>query len=312
MQGHHRLLTKSSLAVSPPPPHSFLIYPVRLVFNIHHKLSMPFIVEARTLNAMRPKKHFRGLFPMLAFLPYSILLGILPTLLIPFARADASSPPKEHLVFNEKLLLHETGKPPLARSSEANNDFAILFWLQSSRTPEMEASTWQGLTLNLMVYNRALGLDLPGSAPQISAGITSFLNPLLEYVESLKVGFKRPRPYVLNPQLHPCLPYEKSGSFSFPSGHATWYWASAELLADLVPEKRDRLMSVANFQGTSRVLCGKHYPSDIKAGQRLGAAAAKQILSSNMWINFRNQVSVQKEITKMRNIALPNLPLLFQ
>ena len=273
---------------------------------------MSFTVVAGTTNPIRSRKDYCGLFPILAFLPYLISFAILMILLKPFARAEASPLPKEHIVFNEKLLLHETGKPPSAGSPESNNDFAILFWLQGSRTPEMEASTWQGLTLNLIVYNRALGLDLPGSAPEISTGITSFLNPLLQYVESLKVSYKRPRPYILDPRIHPCLPYEKSVSYSFPSGHATWYWASAELLADLVPEKRDRLMSVANFQGTSRALCGKHYPSDIKAGQRLGAAAAKQILSSDLWNNFRNQLSVQKEIARIRNTTLPDLPVLFR
>jgi acid phosphatase (class A) len=81
------------------------------------------------------------------------------------------------------------------------------------------------------------------------------------------------------------------------------------LLADLVPERRERLLAVGLLGGTSRTVCGLHYPSDVDAGQRLGEAAALQILTSPQWQRFKQNPAVQQEIDKIRQVPASRLPL---
>jgi acid phosphatase (class A) len=59
---------------------------------------------------------------------------------------------------------------------------------------------------------------------------------------------------------------------SYPSGHATRGLAYAAVLAELVPERREALLERGRQVGVDRVIGGVHWPSDIEAGQRLGAA----------------------------------------
>lgn len=200
------------------------------------------------------------------------------------------------------------GSPPGPGSAAERDDLAVLTWLQRYRTPEQVASAWLLLDRNPLMFSRALGLDMGKSTPAITNG----LRPLLALVDGatseFKNTFRRPRPYVSHPQLKPCLPPESG--FSFPSGHATWYAAAAELLSALVPERLERLQQVGNHGGAARTMCGVHYPSDVEAGLRLGRAAAAQILASPEWRIFRSDPSVQAEIELIRAVPSEALPQL--
>lgn len=59
---------------------------------------------------------------------------------------------------------------------------------------------------------------------------------------------------------------------SYPSGHAMTGWAWALVLAELAPAKANELMAAGKEMGTSRVICGVHYESDVEAGRDLAAA----------------------------------------
>jgi len=62
--------------------------------------------------------------------------------------------------------------------------------------------------------------------------------------------------------------------------------------------------------GVSRVMCGVHFPSDVEAGQRLGAAAAAQVIASPEWRTFRDNPEIQKELQRLRAVPEASLPLL--
>ena len=94
----------------------------------------------------------------------------------------------------------------------------------------------------------------------------------------LKDAIGRQRPFLSHRELKPCLPREYSESY--PSGHSTWYVTTSLLLADLLPERKERLLQVGRQGMAARVTCGMHYPSDVEAGQRLAEAAALQIIGS--------------------------------
>jgi acid phosphatase (class A) len=212
------------------------------------------------------------------------------------------------VVLNPDPLSRVVGVPPAPGSAAAREDLAILLWLQGARTPEMEANAWLLLERNLGSFSRALGVDMDKSTPRISAGLQMFLKPVDAVMGNLKNRYQRPRPFLAEAQIQPCLPREQG--YSFPSGHSTWFRAASELLADLVPERRARLEAVGSHGGNSRVLCGVHYPSDVQAGQRLGVAAAAQLIASPQWKAFKADPAVMAEVEAIRQVQKRALPQL--
>jgi acid phosphatase (class A) len=210
------------------------------------------------------------------------------------------------VVLNPAPLSRVVGLPPAPGSAAAREDLAILLWLQGARTPEMEANAWLLLERNLGSFSRALGVDMDKSTPHINAALKTFLKPVDAVMGNLKERYQRPRPFVAETQIKPCLPREQG--YSFPSGHSTWYRAASELLADLVPERRTRLEAVGSHGGNSRVLCGVHYPSDVQAGQRLGVAAAAQLIASPQWKAFKADPAVIAEVEAIRQVQDRSLP----
>lgn len=212
------------------------------------------------------------------------------------------------IALDRRALRQAMGPPPAAGSEAASNDLAILLWLQNARTPEMEANNWLTLDRNPMLFSRAVGVDLQQATPTLTAGLRAFLAPINAEMGRFKRDFARPRPFVQYPQIQPCLPREDSASY--PSGHSTWYRATAELLADLIPERRERLLSVGYHGGASRATCGAHFPSDVEAGQRLGAAAARQVIATPQWQAFRKDPVLQAELEQLRRVPADRLMLL--
>jgi acid phosphatase (class A) len=212
------------------------------------------------------------------------------------------------IALDRRALRQAMGPPPAAGSEAASNDLAILLWLQNARTPEMEANTWLTLDRNPMLFSRAVGVDLQQATPTLTAGLRAFLAPINAEMGRFKRDFARPRPFVQYPQIQPCLPREDSASY--PSGHSTWYRATAELLADLIPERRERLLSVGYHGGASRATCGAHFPSDVEAGQRLGAVAARQVIATPQWQAFRKDPVLQAELEQLRRVPADRLMLL--
>lgn len=198
------------------------------------------------------------------------------------------------------------GKPPAIGSSAASDDLAILRWNQRTRTPESVVYTWRFLYRNKSSFDAAIGSDLSKSAPTVFLGISSFLKRIDGVKDVLKDELARPRPFVSHPELQPCLPLETS--FSFPSGHATWYASAALLLADLLPERRERLLQVGRQGGFARTACLVHYPSDVLASQRLAEAVSRDVIATAQWQDFKRQV--RPELAKLLTPPPAGLSLL--
>ena len=86
---------------------------------------------------------------------------------------------------------------------------------------------------------------------------------------SLKLFFARSRPPLtlgaifVNSPLH---------DYSFPSGHATFAWALAIVLASKEPRLKYFYYTLAVLICLSRIYLGYHYPSDVVAGSLLGVS----------------------------------------
>lgn len=89
--------------------------------------------------------------------------------------------------------------------------------------------------------------------------------------------FKRPRPFTTDPSL---ANGELEKSFSYPSGHSTESMVLALVLADLLPEKHDAILTHARMMGWHRVQIARHYSTDIYAGRVLAQTIVKQLKKS--------------------------------
>ncbi len=83
----------------------------------------------------------------------------------------------------------------------------------------------------------------------------------------LKRFFKRPRPYHLEAKLNPLA---RINSPSFASGHTLWAFTEAYIFSEIIPEKRDEFIKMADEVRWSRELMGIHYPSDNEASRVIG------------------------------------------
>ncbi|MEN9877710.1 MAG: Acid phosphatase [Cyanobacteriota bacterium] len=223
----------------------------------------------------------------------------------PAANAPGANPAAGLVLFPDRYRA-VIGNPPAAGSREEADDLAILRWNQRSRYPEGVVHSWRFLYRNLSSFDAAVGSDLSKTSPTLFTGLPSFLKAIDGLKDQLKDAAARPRPYVSHQEFQPCLPLEST--WSYPSGHATWYAATAQLLADLLPERRERLLQVGLQGGYARSYCGVHYPSDVLASQRLAAAVAKDVIASPQWQSFKGQV--QPEVQKLLVAPPAGLPLL--
>ena len=219
-----------------------------------------------------------------------------------------SRSPAEGLILDLAPLIRVTALPPAPASQLLHDDLAILRWLQMHRTPQMVSATWMTLGRDPDVFSPALGVDMSKTTPYIEASLLQFLRLVDGAADQIKQRVRRPRPYASHPDLRPCLPPESG--FSFPSGHSSWYTAAFLLLADLVPERRDRLEEMGRHGAANRVMCGVHYPSDVLAAQRFAHTAADQIIASPQWQRFRSDPRVQAEVLRVRQARPEALPLL--
>lgn len=256
---------------------------------------------------------------LLSLLPWSLLAGGSPpaaaqpaasAVLVPDGGGTSvpAGSSLEGLSLDLVPLARITGSPPAAGSAGLRDDLAVLYWLQRNRTPQLIGATWMTLGRNPAVFSPAVGVDMAKSTPRVVDALRRFLTVVDAGGDLLKQRFRRARPFLSHPDLRPCLPAESG--YAFPSGHASWYNAAARLLADLLPERRERLELIGEHSAANRVICGVHYPSDVMAGQRFGRAAAEQIIASPQWQRFRLDPAVQAELEQVRRARPEALPLL--
>ena len=88
--------------------------------------------------------------------------------------------------------------------------------------------------------------------------------------ELIRVIFDRPRPFEVLPDLNLLIRHDGGGSF--PSGHASFFFALAAVIGRYYP-KTSVLFYAAAFSLTgARVVAGIHWPSDILGGAVIGIA----------------------------------------
>lgn len=157
--------------------------------------------------------------------------------------------------------------PPAAGSKADLRDLAVLKDWQRARTPEQCARANAGAHAG---YEEFFGDISPFPRPLPEAAAVIFRRVKTETdgaAADVKEMFKRPRPFLRDAVLDPCL--GRVGGLAYPSGHATISRLFALMLADLVPSGKKEFLARADQAALDRVIGGVHHPSDIEAGKKL-------------------------------------------
>lgn len=172
------------------------------------------------------------------------------------------------------------GPYPVLGSAESNADFEVLHEYQENRTEadcarakvEEEASLKTffvevgGLLSEKEYKKMKVVLAIPFADFLIFAGIS-------------KQIYKRPRPYVTDPNLKPCVRFSKT--WAYPSGHTAMARMYARILGKFYPDRKEAFLKRGDEVGHDRVISGLHHPTDVVAGKKLGDAIANHYLNSD-------------------------------
>jgi acid phosphatase (class A) len=175
---------------------------------------------------------------------------------------------KAHVYIQTKSLdLTAVLPPPPAKGSKQTSDeIKELLELQRSRTTAQESLAIADQKITVFRFGDVLGASFDSTKLPITA---AFFKAALEneraIIDPVKNFWNRPRPYVVDSSIHPCL--EKPAIASYPSGHSTAGNFMAILLAAMVPEKKNELFERGWKFAFNRMIGGVHYRSDIEAGR---------------------------------------------
>lgn len=112
--------------------------------------------------------------------------------------------------------------------------------------------------------------------PKTAALFTKVDKETKQCIELAKHHFERARPlYWLETG-----DKEKSNGYSYPSGHTTRAFVWAGLLSNAFPDRTAPLHRQARQKAWYRVILGRHYPADVRAGKLYGKFLAAEFLKS--------------------------------
>jgi len=137
-------------------------------------------------------------------------------------------------------------------------------------------------------FSEAFGVEISQAhTPKLYALLQGVLQDSQDYaVRTAKDGYQRVRPFVVYKEAS-CTPErdkKMATTGSYPSGHASFGWAVALVLAEINPARQVALLRRGHEFGVSRVVCGAHWQSDVQAGQLMGAAIVAALHANGEFI----------------------------
>lgn len=211
----------------------------------------------------------------------SSLLALL--LIVASSTSQALQPQEATYINAQQIPLGTLLAPPPADGAPAQQaDLAAVLQVQSSRTPEQVERAKADIVKSVFRFADVLGPTFnEANLPKTAALFRAASEDAALIAKSGKQSFKRARPFVASSEVHPTVPGKQSDAYdSYPSGHATFGYMSAILLAQMVPEKRGALFARGREYGENRVVDGVHYPSDVEAGRIDGTLVAAALMAS--------------------------------
>lgn len=181
--------------------------------------------------------------------------------------------------------------PPKMGSPEQAADLELSRSVIHARTPADEARAMKSAKLTLFNFTPAIGdFFQPGKFPKLEQFYESMKPGLRATINVPKDHWKRQRPYQLDSSLSIGRP---EPSYSYPSGHSTVGTVQALLLAEIFPEKREALLEISRNIGWDRVVIGKHFLTDVRAGRVFGQAIFRELMKNRAFQNDLAEVKAE-------------------
>lgn len=192
--------------------------------------------------------------------------------------------------------------PPLNDSEQTRAELAEVLTIQSTRSAAMAAAARADSEETPWRFAGVIGPKFTKESLPLVAALFERLHATEgAIVDPAKEKFNRPRPYRLSDQVHPVAKISKSASY--PSGHATGGTLMGIVLSDMLPEKRQAIMTRAWEYGSNRVTAGVHYRSDTDAGRIAGSVIAQVLF---MRTDFRAELdAARKELRALLELDAP-------
>jgi acid phosphatase (class A) len=154
----------------------------------------------------------------------------------------------------------------------------------------VDTARWEQATMDAKIrfpdvagtFSCATGISLSKkNTPNTNKVLLRAMLDVGKTVGPVKRLYHRPRPFMVN-QEPICTPtgakyLEKDGAY--PSGHSATGWAWALILAEIVPESADRVLTRGWEFGQGRAICNVHWQSDVTQGRTLGAIVVAHLHS---------------------------------
>jgi acid phosphatase (class A) len=165
--------------------------------------------------------------------------------------------------------------PPSLDSAAGKADLQAVLDAQAARTPEGSKLAEDDDCISVFRFADVLGPRFNARDLPTTAGFFKrvFFSGNRE-IGAAKAFFNRQRPFVVDHDIKPLIEQPKNASY--PSGHATYAYETAILLAIIVPEKASAIFDRAADYAHSRVVVGVHFPTDLEAG-RISAAVINNV-----------------------------------
>jgi acid phosphatase (class A) len=170
---------------------------------------------------------------------------------------------------------------PSDSSDITRAEIALILKIQSESTPEQKARAQSDAAVNIYRFADALGN--PEAFNEKGVPKTHALFQKVTYEEGAviqagKRAFNRPRPFLLDSRVVSLV--NKPPNASYPSGHAMWARIVGLLLADMLPEYREKIIARSDEYAFNRVVAGVHYPTDVESGKHAGTALTAFLLAA--------------------------------
>lgn len=146
-------------------------------------------------------------------------------------------------------------------------------------------------------FSDAYGMEISEThTPVLYQLLMQLLQDSHDYgMRSAKEHYKRVRPFVIY-QESTCTPEKDkkmSGTGSYPSGHASFGWATALVLAEINPHNQTEILRRGYDFGESRIVCGAHWQSDVEAGRLMGAMIVAALHNNSQFIKKLNDAKIE-------------------
>lgn len=159
-------------------------------------------------------------------------------------------------------------------------------------------------------YSPAAGFTIsPDSTPELFHLVACVAWTGGDATWHAKNHYMRRRPFMVMRQgtMTPDHEAGLSRNGSYPSGHTAMGWSVALVLAEVLPEAQDSILTLGYAYGQSRTIVGAHWQSDVDAGRVVGAAAVARMHAS---ADFQSDLAAAKaEVARLRGgkVSKPNV-----